>query len=256
MTNKGWELSVNAIPIDKKEFRWNIFGSVAKNENLVTQSTQLAPIFLENALGANSFIIQAGAPAGAFYGGYFVRDDKGGMAKDAVGRLVPALTNGTQALKILGSPHPDWIVSFGTGLEFKRFSFNALFDGALGQEVFNADRRTRQGVGIGDLAEKEMKGELPRGYIFSLYTTEEYRIESGSFIKLRELSLSYQLPSLGRFIKSPSIAITGRNLVSFDSYDGYDPETNAGGNSSVLRGIDFGNVPAPRTFQITLRSTF
>ena len=56
-----------------------------------------------------------------------------------------------------------------------------------GQEVFNADRRTRQGVGIGDYAEKEAKGELPRGYIWSIYATEEWRVESGSYIKLREL---------------------------------------------------------------------
>jgi TonB-linked SusC/RagA family outer membrane protein len=256
MTNKGWELSVNATPVINKNLSWTVFGSLARNKNLVTASTQVAPIFLSNALGANSFIVQAGAPVGAFYGGYFNRDAKGDIAKDANGRLIPALNGTAQALKILGSPHPDWIVSFGSGLEFKGLSFNALFDGALGQEVFNADRRTRQGVGIGDLAEKEIKGELPRGYIFSLYTTEEYRVESGSFIKLREVSLSYQIPSFAKFIKSASITLTGRNLISFDKYDGFDPETNAGGNSSVLRGIDFGNVPNPRTIQATLRATF
>lgn len=256
MTNKGWELSVNASPVLTKNVSWTLFGSLARNKNLVTASTQVSPIFLSNALGANSFIVQAGAPVGAFYGGYFNRDGKGEIAKDANGRLVPALNGTAQALKILGSPHPDWLVSFGSGVEYKKLSFNVLFDGALGQEVFNADRRTRQGVGIGDLAEKEAKGELPRGYIFSLYTTEEYRIESGSFIKLREVSLSYQIPSFAKFIKSASITLTGRNLISFDTYDGFDPETNAGGNSSVLRGIDFGNVPNPRTIQATLRATF
>jgi hypothetical protein len=45
-------------------------------------------------------------------------------------------------------------------------------------------------------------------------------------------------------------------LYSFDNYNGYDPETNAGGQSSVLRGIDFGNVPIPRTYQVALRASF
>ena len=134
--------------------------------------------------------------------------------------------------------------------------FYTCQDGALGQEVFNADRRTRQGVGIGDYSEKEIKGELPRGYIFSIYNTEEWRVEDGSFIKLREIALSYQLPSFVKFIKSSSVSLVGRNLVSFDNYDGYDPETNAAGNSAVLRGIDFGNVPIPRTFQLIFRAGF
>ncbi len=158
--------------------------------------------------------------------------------------------------KVIGSPHPDWILSFGSSLAYKKLSFNFLFDGALGQDVFNADRRTRQGVGIGDISEKEIKGELPRGYIFAVYNTEEYRVEDASYIKLREVSLSYELPSLARWMKSMTVSLTGRNLVSFDSYDGYDPETNAGGNSAVLRGIDFGNVPIPRTYQLSLRASF
>jgi hypothetical protein len=68
--------------------------------------------------------------------------------------------------------------------------------------------------------------------------------------------LSYQLPAFAKFIKSSSISVIGRNLISWDSYDGYDPETNAGGNSAVLRGVDFGNVPIPKTFQLTFRASF
>jgi TonB-linked SusC/RagA family outer membrane protein len=256
MTNKGWELAINATPVSTKNFTWGLFGSINKNKNLVTKSTQVSPIFLGNDLGANSFIIQAGEAAGAFYGNYFDRDASGNIKLDALGRTLSVYNGNTPQLKVLGSPHPDVITSFGTNLEYKNLSLNVLFDGALGQEVFNADRRTRQGVGIGDLSEKELKGELPRGYIFSLYVTEEYRIESGSYIKLRELSLSYKLPTKGKVIKSSSISLTGRNLFSWDTYDGYDPETNAGGNSSVLRGIDFGNTPTPRTVQLTLRASF
>ncbi len=257
LTNKGWELGINANPVSVKNFSWTLNGSLSRNKNLVTASSQVSPIFLNNALGANSFTIIAGQPVGAFYGNYFKRDASGNIALDAGGRPVAETTTGTNlALKVIGSPHPDWIAGLNNSFDYKKFTFSFLLDAAIGQDVFNADRRTRQGVGFGDLSEKELKGELPRGYIFSIYNTEEWRLEKGSYVKLREVALTYQLPSFVKFVKSSSISLVGRNLKSWDSYDGYDPETNAGGNSSALRGIDFGNVPVPRTIQLTFRASF
>ncbi|WP_119080641.1 SusC/RagA family TonB-linked outer membrane protein [Chitinophaga alhagiae] len=257
LTNKGWELGINATPVSNKDFTWTVGGSLARNKNLVTSSSQVTPIMLANAAGSLSVIV-AGEPIGVFYGNYFERDGKGGMALDAEGRPIAAIDPTTKVLlrRVIGSPHPDWLVSFNSSLSYKKLSLSFLLDGALGQEVFNADRRTRQGVGIGDYSEREIKGELPRGYIFAIYNTEEWRVESGSFVKLREVALSYELPSFAKFIKSASVSLVGRNLISWDDYDGYDPETNAGGNSATLRGIDFGNVPIPRTFQLSLRASF
>ncbi|HUC80506.1 MAG TPA: SusC/RagA family TonB-linked outer membrane protein [Flavisolibacter sp.] len=256
LTNKGWELGITLNPVSRKSFSWNLVASVNRNENLVTASSQVSPITLANNGGSPSVIL-AGYPVGAFYGNYFVRDGGGKMSVDAAGRPIAAVNaNKALLLKVLGDPNPDWVVSMSNSFSFNNFSFGFLFDGALGQKVFNADRRTRQGVGIGDYSEKELKGELPRGYIFAVYNTEEWRIEDGSYIKLREVSLSYNFSRIGNLLKASSLSLVGRNLLSFDSYDGYDPETNAGGNSSVLRGIDFGNVPIPRTYQLTFRTSF
>ncbi|MBA3674288.1 MAG: SusC/RagA family TonB-linked outer membrane protein [Chitinophagaceae bacterium] len=258
LTNKGWELGITANPISGKNFHWNLFGSVNRNENLVTASSQVTPVLLANNAGSPSVIL-AGEPLGVFFGNYFERDKAGNLALDAGGRPIAAIDNPTTKVllrKTIGDPNPEWVVSLGNNLGYKNLSFSFLLDGALGQEVFNADRRTRQGVGIGDYAEKEARGLLPRGYIFSIYNTEEWRVESGSYIKLREVALSYQLPTFANILKSSSISLVGRNLISWDDYDGYDPETNAGGNSAVLRGIDFGNVPIPRTYQLTFRATF
>ncbi len=256
LTNKGWELGISATPINNRNFNWSLFASINRNKNLVTASSQVSPITLGSASGAPAVIL-AGYPVGSFFGNFFVRDASGNIALDAGGRPIAANSTGTTlARKVIGNPNPDWIVSFNNTIEYKKLSFSFLLDGALGQDVFNADRRTRQGVGIGDYAEREAKGQLPRGYIWSIYATEEWRIEKGTFVKLREVSLSYPLGGLGKFVKSTTISITGRNLISWDTYDGYDPETNAGGNSAVLRGIDFGNIPNPKTMQVTLRATF
>jgi TonB-linked SusC/RagA family outer membrane protein len=256
LTNKGWELGVNATLLQKNALSWTLFGSVNRNKNLITASSQVSPITLANNGGAPAVIL-AGYPAGAFFGNYFKRDASGALTLDAAGRPIAETTTGTNlARKVIGDPNPDWVVSFGNNLSYKGLTFSFLLDGAFGQEVFNADRRTRQGVGIGDYAEREAKGELPRGYIWSIYGTEEWRVESGSYLKLREVALSYELPKFLKFVSSSTISIVGRNLKSWDTYDGYDPETNAGGNSAVLRGIDFGNVPIPKTFQVTFKASF
>jgi hypothetical protein len=69
------------------------------------------------------------------------------------------------------------------------------------------------------------------------------------------MSLSY---ALGNFktIRDITIAVSGRNLVSWDNYKGYDPEVNSGGQSTILRGIDFGSVPIPKTYSISLSAKF
>jgi hypothetical protein len=78
--------------------------------------------------------------------------------------------------------------------------------------VFNADKRTRQGVGIGDYAEKELTGELP-AVISTHYTTEEWRVDDGSYTKLREVSLSYNFKSPLKGISNINLGVSGRNLI-------------------------------------------
>jgi hypothetical protein len=98
-------------------------------------------------------------------------------------------------------------------------------------------------------------GKIPRGYINSIYQIEEWRIDNGSFVKLREVSLSY---SVGKFkmMQDLTLTLSGRNLISWDDYKGYDPEVNAAGQSTLLRGIDFGAVPIPRTFKFGIAAKF
>jgi hypothetical protein len=249
ITNKGWEVTLNAVPVNTRDFSWNIAGSLSHNENKVVSASQ-ALIALDNPTGTPAFIIP-GQAIGVFYGTHFARDAKGGIVFDADGRYVQATP--VTSRKVIGNPNPEWLVGLTNSVSWKKFSLNVLLDGALNYDVFNADKRTRQGVGIGDIAEKEVKGEVPRGYIWSFYGIEEWRVDDGSFVKLREISLSYQLPKITKWINTASVTVVGRNLFSWDDYTGYDPETNAGGNSTTLRGIDFGNVPIPRTYQLVLR---
>jgi hypothetical protein len=97
----------------------------------------------------------------------------------------------------------------------------------------------------------------------------EYWIEDGTFVKLRELSASYTLdaPAVRRYFRDGvDLTLSGRNLVVWTDYSGYDPEinlfgTNAGGLQSVQttaadRGFDFGGYPIPRVWSLSARVSF
>ncbi|RYU97644.1 SusC/RagA family TonB-linked outer membrane protein [Emticicia agri] len=277
MENKGLEIALNVTPVKTKDFNWDFTIIYNRNRNKVI-SLGSPTVAIANAAGAPVFLIQ-GQPASVFYEFPYARNPDGSLLltsqglpqrergtqvpnsivyepkRDAAGQ--PSYEAGTTFVRtIIGNPNPDWTGSFVNSLGWKNFSFRFLLDAVQGVSVFNADKRTRNNVGIGDIAEKEMTGELPRGYVFSLANISEYRVDNGSFVKLRELSFGYQLPNLIKGISNINLTLVGRNLVSWDKYNGYDPETNAGGNNDLLRNVDFGNVPIPKTYQIQLTATF
>jgi outer membrane receptor protein involved in Fe transport len=273
MENKGMELSLNLVPIRTTNMSWDITFLYNRNRNKITELGS-PTIAIANVTGAPSFLIE-GMPASVFYGTAIARDNgqtlltpegllqsEKGLQNSAtplqyeVQRDANGQPMGSNIRAVIGDPNPDFTGSIMSNLSIKNFNFSILFDFVRGVDVFNADKRTRQGVGIGDFAEKEMTGELPRGYIYALYNTEEWRVDDGAFTKLREISLSYNFGKTLKGVSNINLALSGRNLVSWDNYNGYDPETNAGGNSDILRGVDFGNVPIPRTYKLQLTVTF
>ncbi|MBD2770304.1 SusC/RagA family TonB-linked outer membrane protein [Hymenobacter sp. BT664] len=283
MENRGLELSLGAVPVKTPDFTWDVSFIYNRNRNKVLSLpgsggfTQA--ISVDNAAGAPVYLLE-GQAAGVFYGSGYARNPDGsllltpqGFPQDertmgqAVGSTTftlarnsqgqPSYAPGTTIANVLiGDPNPKWTGSFNTNLTYKKLTLHVLLDAVQGVDVFNADKRTRQGVGLGDLAEQELRGTLPRGYIFAIYNTQEFRIDNGSYVKLREVGLNYTLPNVIKFVSALNVSLVGRNLYSWDKYNGFDPETSAGGSSDLLRAIDFGNVPIPRTYQLKLAATF
>ena len=275
LQNKGYELMLIGKPVQTPAFDWTITGIYNHNRNKAVNIGRALTLLSTNA-GAPVALIE-GQPIGVFYGAFFALDNNGNLFKNASGFPVGERGIQTKALsytavrdpvtglpvttnpllrKIIGDPNPDYTATLVNEIRYKKASLRVQIDAVKGVEVFNADWRTRQGVGNGKEAEKEQTGVYPRGYISSFYASvEQWRIDDGSFVKLREISLSY---SLGKFkvFKDITASVSGRNLVSWDNYKGYDPEVNSGGQSTILRGIDFGSVPIPRTFSIGLNAKF
>jgi hypothetical protein len=272
LENRGFEILINASPIRTKKFSWDLTGIYNQNRNKAVEIGQ-SLILLSTNSGAPVAIIQD-QPVGVFYGTFFARDNNGNQIKNSAGipltergiqnsvttytpqRDANGLPSGSVLRRIIGDPNPDYTASLINTFTYGKLSLRVQFDAVKGVDVWNADWRTRQGVGNGEVAEQEHNGKLPRGYISGVYAIEEWRIDDGSFTKLREIYLSYMFGRVGKAFRDLTVYASGRNLVSWDNYKGFDPEVNAGGQSTVLRGIDFGPVPIPKQFSIGLNAKF
>ena len=194
-----------------------------------------------------------------------------GLLVDGSGQVIVPVRDGTP--RIIGDPNPDFTASLINEFEVgRRFSARVQLDGSFGGDVFNFTRRLAALRFFGTLSDyqDEIEGRVPVGYFqntgvpgpdprnYGTFSIFENWIEDGTFVKLREVSLSYLVPArlLGDFgVQGLRVTAYGRNLLSFDNYSGYDPETNVAGQSTGVRGYDFVEVPIPRTFGITLQAS-
>jgi TonB-linked SusC/RagA family outer membrane protein len=280
LSNKGFEILVTAVPVKTKDFSWEITANYNRNQNRVEN---LGVPFISFAQGNGAvFALIPGYDAPVFYSTFFARDASGNTVKNPAGIPVTArgrlengqpfgtpkidpttglpFTSGPDATVLrgnLGSPNPTYTTTLINSFRYKKWTLGFQLDRVAGNSVFNADFRTRQGVGNGsELAQLEHNGQLPRGYIQQTYAIEEWRVESGTFTKLRELAITYNFGKINKTFNNLTVSFAGRNLISWDTYRGYDPETNATGQNSLIRGVDFGNVPIPRTFQLGVVANF
>jgi outer membrane receptor protein involved in Fe transport len=271
LENKGFEIVLSGTPVRTSNLSWNLNLIYNHNRNKVINLG--SPLALFNTNGGAPVALLPNYPVGVFYGLFFATDAGGNLLKNTSGFLVQemgvqnsastytplrgsnGLPSGVALRRVIGDPNPDYTATLVSELNYKKFDLRIQLDAVQGGDVFNADWRTRQGVGNGKEAEKEHLGQYPRGYIAALYGIEQWRIDDGSFVKLREFSLGYDFGKIKKF-GDVSVSLSGRNLISWDKYKGYDPEVNAAGQSTLLRSIDFGAVPIPRTYSFAVRVKF
>ncbi|MGV8090509.1 MAG: TonB-dependent receptor [Mangrovibacterium sp.] len=173
----------------------------------------------------------------------------------------------------VGNPYPKWTGGFSSSLRYKGFNLYARFDYMTGHTIYNYPKVFMMGIFAGgfnfpaELAEKGWKEQgdtratMSRVYAGAVnynyfrgasyvYNTNSYFFESGDFLCVRELTLSYNLPAslLSRIkLKAVKLNITGNNLFYFTKYTGSSPED--GGN-------DTGRYPMPKNVIFGVNVTF
>ncbi|MGX5817109.1 SusC/RagA family TonB-linked outer membrane protein [Chitinophaga lutea] len=264
MTNRGFEALVRGIPVQTKDVKWISSVSYTHNKNVVNNLEAVIPF--DGGFGQVAAV--NGYALGAFYATFYARNpdgsllltpqglpqrERGVQGKDGtytIGRDGNGQPSGAILNRVIGDPNPKHVFSWINDVTWKRFNFRMQWDGMAGFDVFNFTRRVGENANYGGLKgyEAELKGEVAKGTSAALFSIMENWIEKGDFVKLRELSVSYNvLPKAGR-IRDLRVTLSGRNLLSIDNYSGYDPEINAAGQTNAVRGFDFVEVPLPRTF--------
>ncbi len=247
LTNVGIEAEITTTNIDRENFRWNSTFIYSMNEN------EMVALAGESfSVGYNNWVIE-GEPLGIFKMSAVARDANGEIITDDVGPVA------SDTSRIVGNPWPDFQASLRNEFRLGDLSLSVLLDGQFGHEVWNQGQRIMDIFGAGPTFNRYLEGEITRDQYIRHYSIWESYLEDASFIKLRDLSLTYRVPDqwAGRLsLDQLQLELKGRNLYTWTDYTGYDPEINMFGLSTVARGVDFAVYPHPRTFTFGVRATY
>ncbi|MBI3005396.1 MAG: SusC/RagA family TonB-linked outer membrane protein [Ignavibacteriales bacterium] len=157
--------------------------------------------------------------------------------------------SGVDIVKI-GNVIPDFNIAFNTNFRYMGFSVYVLFDAQIGGDIYNLTRQWAYRdlmSGDNDQIGKTNETKKPLAYYSALYSTNitnSHFIEDGTYMKLRELSVRYTFDRedlssfFGGWINRLSVALIGRNLITWTDYSGYDPEvgnTSGQGDATIFR---------------------
>jgi TonB-dependent starch-binding outer membrane protein SusC len=250
--NKGVEITLFSSIIKKRDLVWDLGLNLSFIQNSVEGLA--APIATgalhgQGISGATVQRIANGQPINTFYTKQFLGINKTtGIADYA--------EEGYQ-LFYLGNPNPKTIIGISTALTFKKWYLNLNFNGALGQDIYNNTANTVLPIGnlIGgrNIAKALIEGDAQESLANPISPSTRY-MEDGSYIKLANATIQYNLGSIGKTFKNVFVYVAGQNLLVFTKFTGFDPEVNTdkqvNGVPSV--GIEYTPYPSARSFQFGL----
>lgn len=286
LKNQGFEAAVSSRNTTGA-FDWQsaLNFSVNRNEITALSSENDIPVPGVLLVPAGWSILRVGQPLGTFFGlqsdGIFQTDEeaqsspvlknqnaKAGDRKyrdingrDAQGRLTgqPDGIINEADRTIIGNANPDFSWGLTNKFSYKGIDLSIFIQGVHGNDIVNAYL-----FEIGTLAgetnvlkeywENRWTPENPSGQYTKVNpsdrnTFSDAQVEDGSFIRIKNVTLGYSLPSawLTRArMSSARLYLSANNVLTFTDYRGYDPEINAFGQNSLLQGIDYGGYPLAR----------
>jgi TonB-linked SusC/RagA family outer membrane protein len=282
MQTNGVELSVNGRVISLPKFKWDLGFNIATYRNKITKLPNNS--ILTQYAGA-TILTEVGREANVFYGyktngvyssgaeataaGISVRNSNGILVPQQGGDVRFIDVNNDKIIdaqdrQVLGSANPSFTGGITTGITYKRFNVNALFTFVKGNELYNYTRRQIESAGgtrnqtLAVNNRWRADGQvtnMPRASFGDPTGNASFSdrwIEDGSYMRLRTLSVTYDVPFSYKFIKYFKVYATGNNLLTFTRYLGYDPEFAANENV-LLQGIDTTLEPQFKTVQLGLR---
>ncbi len=277
--NRGVEVVLTGKPVDGKNFKWNTTITWAKNDNKVLELAEGMDGKQDIGTGGNATIsARIGGTTGDIYGFGFVRSPDGQIVYTAAG--LPARP---AQIQYIGNAYADWKGGIANEFNYKNLKFSFLVDGQYGGMIYSQShhKMTEQGKLKHTLRGREENFIIGEGVVqnadgtYSPNTTKRLPVDfyadyyrranveansfDASFLKLREVRLEFRLPQrlTSRLsVNQASVALYGRDLAMITNFPMFDPETAALNGSTILPGIEMGQLPSTRTFGLNLTFKF
>jgi hypothetical protein len=168
----------------------------------------------------------------------------------------------------IGSPLPDIVYGFNLAADYKGIDLSIFIQGVYGSEIMNLNRYFTEGmVGSGNFAGEALSRwrqdfpdtDMPRAIMTD--PNDNIRIsdrwlESGNYVRIKNIQLGYTIPNtlLQRFsIRELRINLTLKNIHTFTSYSGYDPDVGSYNGDAQKSGIDMGRYPLSRSILLGIK---
>lgn len=280
----GLQASLNATILRSKEFTWNLTTNFGRQTSQITAVKNNAEVVVLSNAGSTNYVLKAGEKIGQLYGYVGIHQVD---AKDPFGNFyIPAdqqaqytvASNGWVVSKTtkqpffsaakysFGDPNPLFNLSFINDFTFKNFlTFGFQFDWVQSSHVYNQTKEWmyRDGIHADYAIPLTIEGQSGAWTAFyrGVYAqraangTKNYFYEDASFVRLRNVQVGFDLSKLVNVpvLRRAQIVLSGRNLLTFTKYTGFDPEVSSGtGNSAWDRGTDHNTMPNLRSYQATL----
>jgi hypothetical protein len=168
----------------------------------------------------------------------------------------------------IGNPNPDFTYGISTNLTYKDLKLDVSINGVFNRDICNANLfyeeygsepggNIREEAWINAWRPESPSNTYPRlGYTLPTDLTDRF-IEDGSYIRLSNVSLSYDVPvKRSKILRSLGVFVSGRNLATITKYKGFDPEVNSYTFNGSLVGVDFNSYPNTKSFSFGLTAGF
>ena len=246
MENKGIEVALNVVPIEKKDLRWEIGVNVAYNKNEITRLTASDdPSYLgvetggiSGGVGNNIQIQKVGNPLNSFYVFQQVYDEAG---KPLEGVYVDRNHDGQitdDDRYVYYKPDADVNIGLNTELSYKKWTLSASLRSSLGNYVYNnvqSDAEMKADMWTNNFIANRISSAPYTNFAQAQYKSDYY-VQNASFLKLDRVTLAYNICDWAR------VHFTAQNIFTITNYKGVDPE--------VAGGIDNNMYPRSRNFLV------
>ena len=288
-SNKGVELTVETVNIQKKRFQWLTSFTFSHNRQMVEDIGTEDFVTAFNSLGTSKYMMYGyvkGYPLNSLwgfkYGGTWKSQDE--VARNQVTHTYASNTTTTGSARYYdvnydGSLNQDDLIYLGNsdpflygGLQnsfwWHNLKVGVYFVYSLGGKIYNISEMYMAGSVYTNQYRymlgawhpvRNPQSEIPAaGSKPGASLPSDFMVHDASYLRLKTLDVSYtfDLRKSSIPVKEITVGASGDNLILWKRYNGFDPDVNSEGSSSVLRRVDIGAYPKCRTIMFNLKMTF